>query len=48
MDIPSVSGPIVGNDQIGETVQEAAIDGGDATPNRRNITGYTHPASFNP
>jgi hypothetical protein len=24
------------------------MDGGDATPNRRNLTGYPHPASFNP
>jgi hypothetical protein len=26
----------------------AANEGGDATPNRRNITGYPHPKSFNP
>jgi len=24
------------------------MEGGDATPNRRNITGYPHPESFTP
>ena len=24
------------------------MDGGDAIPNIRNLTGYTHPASFDP
>jgi len=47
MDIQSVSGPIAGNTQIGETVHDAAMEGGDATPNRRNVLG-NHPASFTP
>ena len=47
-DIPSVAGPEhLGKDYIGESVQRSAVEGGDPTPNRRNIIG-NHPASFTP
>jgi hypothetical protein len=34
-------------DQIGESVHDAAMEGGDDIPNRRNIIG-NHPKSFIP
>jgi hypothetical protein len=41
--IPSVAGPEhIGEGHIGESVQRSAVEGGDATPNRRDILG-DHP-----
>jgi len=34
-------------DQIGKSVHDAAMAGGDGTPNRRNVIG-NHPKSFIP
>lgn len=45
-DIQSIAGPDV-TDQIGASVHNAAMKGGDPTPNRRNILG-DHPESFTP
>ena len=46
--IQSVAGPDV-TDQIGASVHNSAVEGGDAFPdNNRSITGYANPKSFTP